>query len=60
MTHLYLRILEKEQQITEYAFKLYKKAGGNLDTHCIGRDVHKIDNSDLLKKCFKRAELKYL
>ena len=58
--NLYLEILAKEQKITRYAFRLYKKAGGSLDTHCIGRDVKKIDNSDLLKKCFKRAELKYL
>lgn len=58
--NLYLKILAKEQKITSYAFRLYKKAGGNLDTHSIGRDVHKIDNSDLLKKCFKRAEIKYL
>ena len=56
----YLTILAKEQKITAYAFRLYRKAGGILDIHCIGRDVHKIDNADLLKKCFKRAELKYL
>ena len=58
--NLYLEILAKEQKITSYAFRLYKKAGGNLNTHCIGRGVKKIDNTDLLKKCFKRAELKYL
>ena len=58
--NLYLEILAKEQKITAYAFRLYRKAGGSLDTHSIGRDVHKIDNSALLKKCFKRAEIKYL
>ena len=58
--NLYLKILAKEQKITNYAFRLYKKAGGSLDTHCIDRGVKKIDNSDLLKKCFKRAEIKYL
>ncbi len=58
--NLYIKILKKEEQIVAYAFKLYQRVGGSLETHSIGRDVHKVDNSDLLKRCFKRAEIKYI
>lgn len=56
---LYEEMRKKEAKIVTYAFKLYNKAGGSLETHSITKDVHKVSNNSLLQNCFERARLKY-
>ncbi len=56
----YMEMQQKQEQIVNYAFRLYARAGGSIETHYMGRDVHKIDNNTLLQKCFTKAERKYI
>lgn len=57
--NILLAIWHKDQLIHSYAFKLYARAGGKSE-QLIHNDSYVVNNSELLRKCYAKAEKKYI